>query len=1615
VTIGTLKLRSQSALGLGLLALTLVPGLAKAQNIADASNIGFPPNGVFDGSDFDNVQTVNGNLHVHLPLFQVKGRGPAFYVNLDYDGVSYYMTERCIPSGYCYGTWHINPGGGWKVSTPHSYAVKYTLANTGLCNNPGNGVTAATGVTLAEPDGTRHHFLPDQSQMPPFCFSPIPNGLMYADDGSGWALRVDPNTGIPVNGALGFDVLKKDGTEIWGNGTNFTLTDSNGNQITSTMNTSTWTFTDTLGRTITVPIGNTSSGVCAASPCEIDYKDSNGTPQKIQMSTTNVDYSTNFSCSGDVTCTQYHGAENMPSLITLPNGLQYTFSYANAAFQYGELTSATLPTGGQIGWAWQLSLFNNTQVTSRTVTANGNNFIWNYSYGVTSPRTTTVTDPALNDTRYTCSTFSFCQTTKVESFSGSASGGTLLKTVATDYDSTLTFLPIRDTSTWAQTNQVTKIETDYDSFNTGQMTVTWRNPTKKREYAFGTGSPGALVRTTQFDYLHQANSSYRIANIADRPADKIVYEANGTTIHAKTLYSYDNTTLSPTSGVVSHDYVHFPSTNTLRGNSTQVQNWRNTDNTFLSTYNYYNDVGDLIQIKDPKNNITSFDYTDSWYQNTCAPASGITQAFVTKKTNALTQSATAKYNSCSSLTGSTTDLNGETATYAYDAMGRRTQTSLIDGGQTTFSYGASLPITNVTTTKITLSPSVNRTTTTVLDDLGQVKQTQLNSDPDGVTCVDTTYDAFGRKVTVTNPYRSQTCSGSSVYTSYAFDALGRLNKVKQTDGSTINTAYADVCSTVTDEAGRIRKSCADAQGRLTQAFEPDGSNTLVNETDYQYDVADNLISVNQKGNDSNSGHWRTRTFGYNSLSQLTSSINPEIAPTGGLPCTITYTYDGDGNVATKTAPVPNQLSCSTTVTTNFSYDNVNRVTGKTFTNGDPSVSYAYDGNTLTGCSTGVSNYGLAIGKRTAMCDAAGVEAWIYADVQNQGWQITDHRVTNNVTKSAAYQDNLDGSQSTLTYPSSRVMTYTQGGAGRPLSVVDSVNNYATNAHYAPHGGLGALTDGSNLSMTYIYNNRLQPCWLYTTTETALPWNTTACTGAATPGTIIDLKYDFGLGADNGNVNAIANNRDGTRSQTFSYDTLNRISTAKTTSTTGAHCWGESFTVDIWANLSSITPLSGYTGCTTENLSLVLTPQNQVGGDTYDAAGNLTVVPGTGGASYTYNAQGQMTATAGITYLYDGDGKRVEKATTGPPLEPFKLYWYGMGDDPLDETDATGSITTSSFNEYVFFAGKRIGRRDSSSNVFYYFADNLGTSRVNVQAGQTTPCYDADFYPFGVERVITNTCPQDYKFTGKERDAESGLDYFGARYYASNIGRFSSADLKGLGLRHLLNPQKLNKYSYVLNNPLSLFDPNGMEEITITYRTFIPAQTFTYMRENYSGDGRGFSTAPNAPSRTSITVTLETDASKRPGNPIINITSSAGPTQRLDSNGNVTKEKTATVGLPTATGTRDANGNPVIEITQDTKNPLSPVFQFLTPGISADLSVTVPQDASNAQVTGTASVFPAQELNVTRADGNTTPILQFQPASGATATSLFNPDRTVDVQKPTPRCSTDDQGKKVCSQ
>ena len=609
---------------------------------------------------------------------------------------------------------------------------------------------------------------------------------------------------------------------------------------------------------------------------------------------------------------------------------------------------------------------------------------------------------------------------------------------------------------------------------------------------------------------------------------------------------------------------------------------------------------------------------------------------------------------------------------------------------------------------------------------------------------------------------------------------------------------------------------------LTGGADPSGPSLATPAvTLYAYDTLDNLTRVDQKGNDPNPANWRTRTFTYDSLSRLLSASNPESG-------TITDTYDPDGNLLTKTAPAPNQ-SGTATATTTYAYDALHRLTQKSFSDTTPTVKYGYDGIAPPGCTPPTLTVTNGIGRHTSMCDAAGAEAWSY---DAMGRSLTDVRTTGGITKTTSYAYNLDGSLASLTYPSGRTITYTPNAAGRTVSAVDSLSaiNYATAATYAPHGALSSLTLGQTGTFTGInlnqgFNARLQPA-------TIRAWSTN--------GVALDLSYGFNFGtANNGNVASITNNLVADRTQTFTYDELNRIKLARTQATTGTKCWGEAFSYDPWGNLLAIGGAAGYTGCTQENLSVAATTKNQVSGYTYDAAGNMTSVPSI--ASYTYNAENQLTQTAGMTYTYDGDGRRAQKSNG-------KLYWYGVGSDPLTETDAAGNNP----DEFIFFGEKRIARRKSTGEINYYFADHLGTSRV-VTSSTGMVLDDSDFYPFGGERTVVSSSGNSYKFTGKERDSESGLDDFDARYYSFSMGRFMSPDWSDspdpVPYADLTNPQTLNLYGYVKNNPLRNADPTGHsgdDDIIDHVLNFAVSAVATFVSDNFFG---AFRPTPKSPEGT----------------------------------------------------------------------------------------------------------------------------------------------------------------------
>jgi RHS repeat-associated protein len=1392
------------------------------------------------------IDASTGRLHLEVPLGSFPQRGArGLKVALMYDssiwttngGSTSWQPSNVSDSA---GTSHAAYGGWRVVTSADAGSIEFSDTSGGTLQCP---TEQYSDFAWKEPDGTVHTFAMNQYGIKTKwakCLPGTPNGASLAFDGSGYYMSVTNYTSARV--------YSPDGNQVYP-----TVEDTNGNYFPNPYGLIYTSETDTLGRTaatistngntITYAVSNSQGGMSAYT---------------VKLQTINVD--TNFQNSGGFL--EYSGTITVVQEIDLPDQTKYLFGYDSGTTpgHYGLLTSMTLPTGGQVTYSY-----------ANFTDAYGTNYIhrwiagrttpdgaWNYTPQVISSCTQTVficqqkfivQKPSSDSTVYI---FTLgpggAWPTSAQYYNGAISPTNLLATITQCFDyfvltngqctttasgnssavghltARTTTLPIPGGTNLSQTKQFT-----WDTNRYGNIMQT-------SEWKFYSGSlPSSADRITNTTYQNAAN--YVSKNILDHPATMTLTDGSGNTV-SQTNYSYDGSPLASVTGAPNHDDTNFGTGNTIRGNLTQLQRLISGTPNFITTSEAYDTTGQVTTSVDGNGNVTTYGYANNFFNDngdTANPVaytpSSLTNAYLKTVTKGGLTNTYGYYWGTGQKALSTDPNNQTTYTHYFDSLSRLTSKEAPDGGWAFSQYNSTetqvdsaIGITGTTlTTNCPVSSNACRHDQVLVDSLGRVTSSVLFSDPDGPSTTAISYDSNGRVLKRSNPFRS-TSDTTYGWTTPTYDGIDRTIQIQKADGSTSRTyfgvavtagggATTQLCASSTyglgypvlrvDEAGKKSQTWTDGFGRMIEADEPNSSGSLSVPTCYSYDLNDNLTGLLQNGS-------RQRAFTYDYISRLLTATNPE----SGL---ISYSYDANGNLATKTALAPNQTGNSTVITS-FSFDALDRITQKSYNDSGftPTVKYGYDAVPLTGCTTvpPALTDSYPKGRRTSMCDGAGAESWNH---DTMGRVVTDLRTTSGNTKSTTYAYNLDGSAKTLTYPSGRTVSYTPNAASRIVSAVDSTGpiNYALNAKYAPQGALASIQNSGSLYSTFVFNNRLQPCWVYsTTTSTGAP--TTCAQAGVVAGVILDYQFDFGAGGpDNGNVNQIANRRDPTRTQNFTYDQLNRIATAQT-QTTGvtipnANCWGLTFGYDPWGNLLSDST-TGPAGCSEPmptNFSVTTSNRistNDVAGQTtnycYDASGNLIFVtapstscPTSGPYQYTYNAENQLTSSAGVFYIYDGDGKRVQKSSG-------KLYWYGMSSDPIDETDLSGNLSY----EFIFLGGQRIARRDSSNNVNYYFTDHLGTVRIITNAAGTI-LDDSDFYPFGGERLITSSSGNSYKFTGKERDSESGLDNFEARYNSSSLGRFMSADQIGPA-QHPGNPQSWNLYSYVLNNPLKLVDPSG---------------------------------------------------------------------------------------------------------------------------------------------------------------------------------------------------------------
>ena len=315
-----------------------------------------------------------------------------------------------------------------------------------------------------------------------------------------------------------------------------------------------------------------------------------------------------------------------------------------------------------------------------------------------------------------------------------------------------------------------------------------------------------------------------------------------------------------------------------------------------------------------------------------------------------------------------------------------------------------------------------------------------------------------------------------------------------------------------------------------------------------------------------------------------------------------------------------------------------------------------------------------------------------------------------------------------------------------------------------------------------------------------------CTDGTPSGTLLDLTYGWNAGSgDNGNLRGFTAAGQQVFNRTYGYDALNRLA-SMSDSDTVASCQGATWSYDPWGNRTAQTPTKGSCGMWSSSY----TGNNQISGYSYDAAGNLL---NDGSHSYTYDAENRINAVNGgstATYVYDADGKRVSKKVSAVESD----YIFDPSGNPMTIfSSGCGNCWASGF---VFANGRQIAEYENSST-YFITTDQLGSTRLMTAMNKSV--YDSmDYMPFG-EQVAGGT-GTTLKFTGKERDSESNLDNFGARYFTSQMGRFMSPDPSSVtgDLVDSESPQSWNMYSYVLNNPLSATDPDGLDCIYINNDT-----------------------------------------------------------------------------------------------------------------------------------------------------------------------------------------------------
>jgi RHS repeat-associated protein len=783
------------------------------------------------------------------------------------------------------------------------------------------------------------------------------------------------------------------------------------------------------------------------------------------------------------------------------------------------------------------------------------------------------------------------------------------------------------------------------------------------------------------------------------------------------------------------------------GNLTQLkQRVSEEEEDYITSSFTYDSYGNMLTSQDPNGNIMTWTYETTHHT--------YPETVTSPDPDNFTESYTYDPGTLNPL--SLTDFNDQTTTYQYDTFKRLIK--VIKPGDSEESPSIEYQYNDwgnlnqqhlKTLTKVAEDDYLWQSQ--YFDGLGRVLQVHSRGEVEHTIISATT--AYNNIGLVDKNYLSQDLDSSEVdgymapeaswkYTSYEYDSLGRVTVQTYADGTTISHDYSTAWQeVVTNERGYEKYYYFDAFERLIKIEELDDSYQVYATTEYSYNVMGNLVQV--EDNDSN-----TITITYDWLSRKTEMIDPDMG-------SWSYEYDDNGNLVSQTDAKGQTIT--------FTYDELNRLTGKSYPQGSgmTDVTYTYDAY-----EAGV-NYGK--GQRTGMNDAIGTTSYKY---DTWGRLTEETRTIDSVPYSTQFTYDGANRVTSITYPTGEMVTQEYNERGLPYSLSGSVvGELVTSTLYNYLGQVNEIYLGNGLSTIYGYwdvgtiydttGGYYGKLWRVQTAQA--PWHDMV---------VQDEKYTWD---EAGNMTQREDVLTSER-ETFTYDFLDRL-----TSASGPY--SESYTYDEIGNITSKNGVSYTYGSQPHAVTAV--------GETsynYDDNGNMT---DRGSQDITWDVENRIIEVDDgentSTFVYDGNGNRVKKTEGGETILYVNKYY--------EKNLTTGEVTT-----YYYHGGKLVAMCQDTE-LKYVHQDHLtSTSVMTDNSGNELGT--VKYFPFGATR--SGSVPTDKKFTGKRLD-ETGLYYYGARYYDANIGRFISADTM---ITDFTNPQTLNRYSYCLNNPLKYTDPSG---------------------------------------------------------------------------------------------------------------------------------------------------------------------------------------------------------------